>query len=71
MHIYLFQLRRVTWWTRHDPDEPEVSDSEEEIEDDEVEEVPKNGKTLPKDYMSFYNKHRFELVYTCQWRIYS
>ncbi|KAL5007608.1 hypothetical protein ScPMuIL_016414 [Solemya velum] len=42
------KLRRVTWWTRHDPDEPEVSDSEEEIEDDEVEEVPKMPMTNDK-----------------------
>ena len=34
------QLRRVTWWTRNDPLDPEESDSEAEDDLDQVDEQP-------------------------------
>ena len=37
MMMMKFQLRRVTWWTRHDKMDPEETDSEDDFaEDDEI-----------------------------------
>ena len=59
----MLQLRRVTWWTRHDPRLPDLTDSEDE-EEEERRREKKKGKQKKEaiEYSGF--KYTF-MKYVC------
>ena len=66
MNPYVFQLRRVTWWTRKDPLEPVLTDDEELEDDEDPEPIDPNApsESLP-NYISVYFKFIGEKGIAC------